>query len=244
MRVYAIGDIHGQLGELRRAHALIAADRARVGDARAPVIHIGDVCDRGADTKGVIEVLLDGAKRNEPWVTLKGNHDRLMEYFLADEPRFDPYMMVGWSWFHDGVGGAATLRSYGIEIAKKERLFALHARAMAAVPKAHRKFLAGMPTSYETDELIFVHAGIRPGIPLADQDETDLLWIRREFHDDPRDHGKLVIHGHTTVKAVTHYGNRVNIDTGAGYGRPISAVVIEGRKVWLLTDDGRVRVKP
>ena len=244
MRVYAIGDIHGYLGELERAHALIAEDRAREGDTKATVVHVGDLCDRGPDTKGVIDFLLAGIERGEPWVVLKGNHDRLMQYFLGDEPRLDPYMMVGWTWFHEGVGGVETLRSYGIEIAKKERLFRLHARAMDAVPETHRAFVAGLPTSYETKDQIFAHAGIRPGIPLADQDETDLLWIRHEFHDDTRDHGKLVIHGHTPVKAVTHYGNRVNIDSGAGYGRPISAVVIEKRKVWRLTEKGRDRVKP
>lgn len=244
MRIYAIGDIHGYLGELERAHRLIATDRAQVGDARAQVVHVGDLCDRGPDTKGVIDFLIEGQKRAEPWITLKGNHDRVMQYFLGKQPRLDPYMLVGWTWFSEGVGGVETLASYGIEIARKERLFELHARAREAVPKAHRAFLKGLRTSYETDAHIFAHAGIRPGVPMARQTETDLLWIRREFHDDPRDHGKLVVHGHTTVKAVTHYGNRLNIDTGAGYGRPISAVVIEGRKVWRLTEQGRVRVKP
>lgn len=244
MRFYAIGDIHGYLSELERAHRLIAADRARVGDAAASVVHLGDLGDRGPDTRGVIDFLLAGMERGEPWITLKGNHDRLMAYFLAEEPRQDPHMLVGWTWFNEGVGGTETLASYGIEIARKERLFQLHARARAAVPTAHRTFLESLPSSFETDDHIFVHAGLRPGIPLADQSETDLLWIRQEFHNDPRDHGKLVVHGHTAVKSVTHYGNRLNIDTGAGHGRPISAVVIEGRKVWQLTDQGRVRVKP
>lgn len=244
MRIYAIGDIHGYRAELERAHRLIAADRARVGDDGAQVVHLGDLCDRGPDTRGVIDFLLAGAARGEPWITLKGNHDRLMSYFLEDEPRIDPYMLVGWSWFNDGVGGIETLASYGVAVAKKERLYQLHERARDAVPETHKAFLAALPTSYETDELLFVHAGIRPGVPLDEQTETDLLWIRTEFHDDKRDHGKLVIHGHTPVKTVTHYGNRLNIDTGAGYGRPISVVVIEGHKVWRLTEAGRERVKP
>ncbi len=243
-RIYAIGDIHGHLGELTRAHRLIAEDRARIGDDASEVVHLGDLCDRGPDTKGVLDFLLAGLERGEPWVVLKGNHDRLMSYFLEDEPRSDPYLMVGWSWFNDGVGGIETLRSYGIEIARKERLFMLHARARDAVPEAHRAFLADLPAFHETEDQIFVHAGLRPGVPMADQIETDLLWIRREFHDDTRDHGKLVVHGHTPVKTVTHYGNRLNVDTGAGHGRPISAVAIEGKKVWALTDAGRKRVKP
>ncbi len=242
MRVYAIGDIHGYRGELQRAHGLIAQDRARTGDDRAPVVHIGDLCDRGPDTRGVIDFLLEGEQCGAPWVTLMGNHDRLMAYFLEDPPRHDTYMMLGWDWFHDGAGGRETVASYGVEIGPKERFFQLAGRFRAAVPEAHRRFVQGLPTSFETDEHIFVHAGIRPGIPLAEQDETDLLWIRHEFHDDPRDHGKLVIHGHTPVKAVTHFGNRVDIDTGAGYGRPIGVVVIEGREVWRLTETGRVAV--
>lgn len=244
MRIYAIGDIHGYLAELERAHRLIAADRERVEDAEARVIHVGDLCDRGPDTRGVIDFLIAGRERGEPWITLKGNHDRLMEYFLKPEPRQDPYMLVGWTWFTEGVGGIETLGSYGIDIPKKERLYRLHARARKAVPEAHRAFLESLPASFETEEHIFVHAGIRPGIPMAEQTETDLLWIRHDFHDDTRDHGKLVVHGHTPVKAVTHYGNRLNIDTGAGYGKPIGVVVIEGRKVWRLTEKGRDRVKP
>lgn len=242
MRVYAIGDIHGYLTELDHAHALIAADRARTGDSTAPVVHVGDLCDRGPDTRGVIDYLLAGLERGETWVTLKGNHDRLMAWFLEDTPRIDPYLMVGWDWFHDGVGGVETLASYGVDIAPRERIRALHARARAAIPEAHRRFVRTLPTSWATEEHIFVHAGIRPGIPLAEQDETDLVWIRHEFHDDPRDHGKLVVHGHTPVAQVTHYGNRVNLDTGAGYGKPLVPVVIEGRDVWALTQAGRVAV--
>jgi len=242
MRVYAIGDIHGYLGELENAHALIAADRARVGDARAAVVHIGDLCDRGPDTKGVIDFLLAGRDRGENWITLMGNHDRLFAWFLEDVPRHDPHLMIGWSYFHPGVGGIQTLASYGIEIGERERLSALHARARDIIPETHRRFIQSLPTSHETDEHIFVHAGIRPGIPLAEQDEEDLVWIRHEFHNDPRDHGKLIVHGHTPIDVVTHYGNRVNIDTGAGYGKPLVPVAIEGRNVFALTEIGRVPI--
>ncbi len=244
MRIYAIGDIHGRLDEFTRAHRLIAEDRARTGDKGAEVVHLGDLCDRGPDTRGVIDFLLEGIARGEPWITLKGNHERLMAYFLEPEPKLDPYMLVGWTWFSDGAGGVETLASYGVEIARRERLFQLHARALRAVPQAHRAFIAGLPALYETEDHIFVHAGIRPGVPLAEQDETDLLWIRRAFHDDPRDHGRLVVHGHTPVKRITHYGNRLNLDTGAGHGRATGVVVLEGRDAWELTEEGRVAVRP
>jgi serine/threonine protein phosphatase 1 len=87
-----------------------------------------------------------------------------------------------------------------------------------------------------------VHAGLRPGIPLADQTETDLVWIRQPFLDDKRDHGALVVHGHTAIEMATHYGNRVNLDSGAAYGGPLSAVVIEGRRAYELTASGRMRL--
>lgn len=244
MPIYAIGDIHGHLDKLEYVHDLIATDRAREGSDDAPVVHVGDLCDRGPDTKGVIDFLIAGQARGENWVALKGNHDRLMGYFLETPPRNDTYLMIGWDWFHEGAGGRETLASYGIEVSGRERFYELADQARAVIPEAHRFFVQDLPTFYETDEQIFVHAGIRPGIPLAEQSETDLLWIRQEFHNYRRDHGKLIVHGHTPIDTVTHYGNRLNLDTGAGYGKAVSAVVIEGREVWLLAESGRVKVDP
>ena len=108
------------------------------------------------------------------------------------------------------------------------------------MPPAHRRWLADLPLFHRRDAAIFVHAGIRPGVPLAAQTEDDLLWIRAPFLEDPRDHGALVVHGHTALDAPSHYGNRLNLDSSAGYGGPLSAAVIEGRQAWLLTDRGRV----
>ena len=85
---------------------------------------------------------------------------------------------------------------------------------------------------------------MRPGIPLNAQIEDDLVWIRREFHEDTRNHGALIVHGHTPVDAVTHYGNRVNIDTGAAYGHALSVVIVEGPKVWQLDENGRTSLAP
>ncbi len=244
MRVYAIGDIHGYPSELERVHRLIAADRARTGDADAPVVHLGDLCDRGPDTRGVIDFILDGLARGENWITIMGNHDRLMALFLEDPPRHDIYMAISKDWFTPIVGGRETLASYGIGVQDSDRFFELANRFRAAVPEAHRKFIQSLPAYHETEDHIFVHAGIRPGIPLAEQTETDLVWIRRDFHDDPRDHGKLVVHGHTPVDAPRHYGNRLNLDTGAGKGKPASAAVLEGRAAWLLTENGRTPLIP
>lgn len=244
MRTYAIGDIHGHLDKLEAAHARIAADRAAHGDVRAPVVHIGDLVDRGPDSRGVIEFLVQGLASGEPWVVLKGNHDRMFAGFLEDPDSHDRGLREGLHWIDPRLGGDATLASYGVAGAGERLLFDLHEEALAAVPAAHVRFLRGLPTKILRDGMAFVHAGIRPGVPLGNQSEDDLLWIRRDFLDDRRDHGVLVIHGHTPVDSVTHYGNRLNIDTGAGYGRALSAVVIETGRVWLLGPRGREPVLP
>ena len=242
MRAYAIGDIHGQLAKLKRAHVLIEADRAEVEDDTAPVVHIGDLPDRGPDTKGVIDFLINGQKAGEPWVVLKGNHDRMMAWFLQIPPRRDHCLRAEFEWLHPRLGGQESLASYGVDIAAGRPIDDLQRDAVARIPGAHKDFLDGLPTSYRHGAVFFCHAGIRPGVALDNQTEDDLLWIRQPFHASKADHGALIVHGHTPVDAVTHYGNRVNIDTGAGYGKAISAIVIEGREIWLLTDQGRVPV--
>lgn len=243
MRTYAIGDIHGALDKLEDIHARIAADRSATGDRAAPVIHVGDLVDRGPDSRGVISFLIDGIARGEPWVVLKGNHDRMFSGFLADPDSHDPGLREGLHWIDPRLGGDRTLASYGVPGAGERILFDLHEDALAAVPPEHVAFLGDLPVSHVRGGVAFVHAGIRPGVPLGAQAEDDLLWIRRPFLDDPRDHGMLVVHGHTPVDAVTHYGNRLNIDTGAGYGRALSAVVIEDGGVWLLGPGGREPVQ-
>lgn len=244
MRTYAIGDIHGHLALLRAAHALIAADRMQTGDGMAPVVHVGDLTDRGPDSAGVVEHLRDGMAGGAPWVVLKGNHDRLFAQFLRDPKWHDPGLKPEHSWLHPRLGGATTLASYGVANAGDRPVGAVHAEALAVVPAAHRIFLESRPTSYLRGELLFVHAGIRPGIDLHQQAEDDLVWIRAPFLEDRRDHGALVVHGHTALDEATHYGNRVNLDSGAAYGGLLSAVVFEGRDVFLLTPGGRRAVLP
>lgn len=244
MRTYAIGDIHGRLALLRGAHALIEADRRATGDRGAPVVHVGDLVDRGPDSRGAIEHLMAGQARGEPWVVLKGNHDRMFAGFLDDPAYHDSGLRRDLAWMHPRLGGAATLASYGVPNAGDRPVAPVRAEAVAAVPSAHRAWIAGLPLMLRRGEAVFVHAGILPGVPLDRQVEDDLLWIREPFLSDRRDFGALVVHGHTVVERVAHHGNRVNLDTGAGYGGPLSAVVIEGRAVFLLTEAGRVPVPP
>ena len=240
MRVYAIGDIHGHLGLLRTAHRRIAEDRARTQDMEAPVIHIGDLVDRGPDSAGVIDHLLAGQIAGHPWIVLKGNHDRMFSLFLAG--RRDPQLRPIYDWWHPRLGGLTTLQSYGLDTdAAPEKLFET---AQTAVPAAHREFLADLPLSWAIGDLLFVHAGIRPGTPLSQQTEDDLVWIRDPFLNHPGPHPWLVVHGHTHIETACHYGHRVNIDSSAAYGGPLTAVVFENGQVWSLTDEGRTPLTP
>lgn len=244
-RVYAIGDIHGYLSELRRAHALIAADRKRMGDGDGVVVHLGDLTDRGPDSRGVISYLMDGLATGEDWIVLKGNHDRLFAQYLRTGEGTDGRLRHPLTWTSGPMGGAETLLSYGVERQGRfESDEAYHARAIAAVPEAHIDFMAKLPLTYISGDLLFVHAGIRPGVSIVDQTEDDLVWIRDEFLWDLTEHPWLVVHGHSPVDEPTHYGNRVNLDTGAGYGRPITAAVFEDEMAFVLTETGRQPLVP
>lgn len=237
MRVHAIGDIHGELDLLREAHKRIA-DHA--GES-AQIVHVGDLIDRGPDSRGVIEYLREGQAKGRNWVVLKGNHDRFLSQFLRDPDWIDPALSNAVRWLeHDGLGAAATLRSYGIN--PELPLARVHAQALAVISADEVDWLAALPVWYLHPLALFVHAGVRPGVDLADQTEDDLVWIRNDFLADPRDHGHLVVHGHTPVRMVQHHGNRLAIDTGAVFGGALSAVELTPKAINLLTDNGPVPV--
>mgnify|MGYP000727980012 CR=1 FL=1 len=244
MRTYAIGDIHGQIDLLRAAHDRIAADRRRCGDDAAPVVHVGDLVDRGPDCAGVIDWLMAGIDAGRPWVVLLGNHDRMFTLFLDNPAAQDAGLRSAYSYLHPAIGGAATLASYGVENPADRPVAKVHAEAVTRVPAAHRAFLAARPLMFRHADALFVHAGIRPGVPPEAQVEDDCVWIREPFLSHRDDHGFLVVHGHTAIAVPTHYGNRVNIDSRAAYGGPLTAVVVEGRDVFLLEDGGRRRLVP
>jgi serine/threonine protein phosphatase 1 len=235
-RVYAIGDIHGQLEKLKGAHALVAADRDLTKDRTAPVVHLGDLVDRGPQSAGVIQYLMDGPPE---WRTIRGNHDGMFLRWLADPHDPDPDLNPAYTWLHEKLGGLTTLDSYGVSEGP-----AMWRQAQAQVPQAHRDWLADLPLTLQFGDVLCVHAGIRPGVPLDRQTPGDLTWIRRPFMDFTGDHGFLVVHGHTPVGVATHYGNRVNLDTGAGYGHDLTVAVIEDGQVSILTALGRLALPP
>lgn len=244
MRSYAIGDIHGHLDLLEQAHRWIEADRRRTGDQDALVVHLGDLVDRGPDCAGVIRFLRTGIAAGAPWIVLKGNHDRLFERFLTAPDWHDPNLRADVTYLHPVIGGAETLMSYGLYRQTAFHIQRAREEAQQAVPPEDIAFLNALPLTHAYGEVLHVHAGIRPGVPLRAQIEQDLLWIRDPFLMDTRDHGPLILHGHTAIPRPMHYRNRVNIDSRAAYGGPLTTVVIEHRQVFVLDADGRRRLDP
>ena len=237
MAIYAIGDIHGHLALLQDAHERIRAD----GGEDARIVHVGDLIDRGPDSRGVIAYLMDGQAQGRNWIVLKGNHDRQLPNFLRDPGWIDPCAADQRNWIARDSGAEATLASYGVTAARARPLPAVHAEALEAIPASHARWLDGLPAWHLTPQALFVHAGIRPGIDLLAQAQDDLLWIRKPFHQDRRDHGVLVVHGHTPVRRATHFGNRVAIDTGAAMGGPLTVALFEeGGAAWLIGKRGRM----
>ncbi|MCZ4272166.1 metallophosphoesterase family protein [Maritalea porphyrae] len=238
--IYAIGDIHGQLEMLHTTLEKIERD----GGKDAKIVFLGDYVDRGENSKAVVELLMNGVQSGKNWTCLLGNHDRMFTMFLEDYPRTDYRLKPGYDWFHKNIGGIETMASYGVQVHSESRLFQIHEDAKKAVPQTHLDFLTNLPLTHIHGDVLFVHAGIRPGVDLENQHPDDLVWIREGFLDHTAPHPLLVVHGHTTIDAPTHYGNRINLDSGAGYGNPLSTAVFEGGKSWLLHGTARKVFEP
>lgn len=238
--LYVVGDIHGQLAQLDRALDLIKKD----GGCSARVVFLGDYTDRGPDSKGVLDRLIRGRDEGQDWTFIKGNHDRMFEWFMEDTPRPDRHLPIDRTWLHERLGGDTTLASYGVTLAGRPSLGEVHAEAHRKVPASHIEFLKGNPLCVETEHLFLVHAGIRPEVPFEDQTEHDMLWIRQGFIDDTTPHPKLVVHGHTALEYPEHAGNRINLDGGAGYGNDLWPARFNGEACVLLTDRGPVPLNP
>lgn len=231
-RVYAVGDIHGCIEPLRRLHNHIRAHAAEHPAKRNVIVYLGDYVDRGPDSRGVIDVLRAEAPPGFERVYLKGNHEASLLQFLADEQH-------GPQWF--AYGGDATLRSYGVEAPRSSRDIAGLQRAQRefaqSLPSEHHDFFRRLGLTHVEDDYLFVHAGLRPGVPLAEQDPDDLLWIRDEFLRCDQEFGKIVVHGHSISETPTVRRNRIGIDTGAFAGGPLTCLVLEDTNRAFLTSD-------
>ncbi|HLK11966.1 MAG TPA: metallophosphoesterase family protein [Candidatus Binatia bacterium] len=215
-RLFAVGDLHGCARELER---LLAALRPTAGDT---IAFVGDYVDRGPDSRSVIELLLDLEGRSRlTTVFLKGNHEDMCLGYLGLGGHW------GESWMMNGAG--ATLQSYGLDP------HAPAAEARGALPAAHVAFLQRLLPYRADDDWLLVHAGIRPGRPLAAQDEEDLLWIRDEFILEPHELPQTVVFGHTPFRApLVDLPYKIGIDTGCVYGGTLTALELRERTVFQL----------
>jgi serine/threonine protein phosphatase 1 len=223
--VYAVGDTHGHTDALRALIGTLGDDVARSGPAERPLlIFLGDYVDRGPDSRGVIDAIL-ALQADSPFevVWLKGNHEDALVRVLRGLD-FAPHWIASW--------GEATLRSYGVEVPRPGReaqeTARVQAELAAALPASHHDFLARCAMSFTVGDYLFVHAGVRPGVPLADQEDRDLMWIRYDFLESDVDFGKVVVHGHTPSDRPELRPNRIGIDTGVYYSGVLTAVRLEG----------------
>lgn len=221
---YAVGDIHGRLDLLLRIEDLIRRDIAIQGQSGTVLVYLGDYIDRGKDSRGVIEHLLNRPPLAETEIFLRGNHEQVMLDSLETAATIE-----SWAQF----GGLETLVSYGLRPKlplTAESCEVLREKLADALPPSHLAFLRATRPSYETRSHFFAHAGVNPQVPLAQQRPADLMWIRDEFLASSRRFGKRVVHGHTPVPAPEVLPNRINVDTGAYMtGKLSCAVVSEGR---------------
>lgn len=231
-RVYAIGDVHGRLDLLDALLARIADERARDPVDHVHLVMLGDLIDRGPQSAQVVERLLTRPADIDEMHLLMGNHEEALLEILDGAHA----QLPGWIRY----GGEQALQSYGLEDAT---IFgdreALVAQIHAGIPASHVRLFRSMVDYVQIGDYLFVHAGIFPGRPLDQQQVHDLRWIRDEFLDDPRDHGVMVVHGHTITPDVDCRTNRIGIDTGAYRSGMLTALVIEGRSQrFLKTGEG------
>ena len=221
--LYALGDIHGRSDLLADLLTAIEADAAESGLARRTLVFLGDYVDRGPDSRGVVEMLISSLPQGFDAYFLKGNHEAMLFDFLRDPSRLDPWL---------ANGGDATLRSYGVDVdgLHRQRTAAETWREAfaATLPFGHRRFLEDLNLMVSFGDYLFVHAGVKPGVPLDAQDPDDLVWIRGEFLHSKETFGKMVVHGHTPVQAAEVCNNRIDIDTGAVFSGRLTALRLEG----------------
>ena len=221
-RVYAVGDVHGCLDRLVALHEMIAEDITARPAQRTTLIHLGDYVDRGADSAQVIDWLI-----NQPpvpadeIVNLMGNHEHMMLSAVAVADKDAPGL-----WLMNG--GADSLLSWGINRSVPPAEWA------ALIPRPHLIFLRDLQINRRIGPYMFVHAGVRPHVPLDQQTRTDMLWIREPFLSSKADHGAVIVHGHTPKREPIVQPNRIAIDTGAVLGGALTCVVLEEDKLGFL----------
>jgi Calcineurin-like phosphoesterase len=228
-RVYAIGDIHGRVDLLADLHRRIEDDAQRNAKPRLVVVYVGDYVDRGLQSRAVLDLLIEDPLVGFESIHLKGNHEAMMLQFLTDARAAS-----GWL----EIGGNATLLSYGVKPKEDQSLLKRLAEAQEllqrSLPPSHRQFLEDLKLHHTEGDYLFVHAGLKPRVPLDEQRERDLLWIRDDFLESTVDHGKTVVHGHSISWEPEVKANRINVDTGAFASGVLTALVLDGGETSFL----------
>ena len=228
-RVYAIGDVHGRFDLLTRLIKEIDRDDAERAPARTTLVMLGDLVDRGPDSRRVIELLMAYAASGADCVFLAGNHDEVLTRAIDGEPGATARL-------HQ-MGGRETALSYGVTPEEYDRgsFDDLSALLRARVPAEHVSFLRSMKDWHQIGDYVFVHAGVRPGLPMSGQKPSDLRWIRQDFLEHDGDHGAMIVHGHTVFEEPQLRSNRIGIDTGAFRTGRLTALGLQNTDRWLLS---------
>ncbi len=205
-RLIAVGDIHGRLTKLT---GLLAKIAPRSDDR---MVFLGDFVDRGPDSFEVVELITRFKEEFPKTILLRGNHEDLIVSFFMGNMSQNAREL-----WQKTDGGDQTLASY---------------RRHGSYLKDHRDFYESLPFFWETEQYFFCHAGVRPGIALDKQKNSDLLEIREPFLSSREDFGKIIVHGHDIVEKPTILPNRINIDTGAGRYGPLTAIELPSSKIW------------
>jgi serine/threonine protein phosphatase 1 len=227
LRVYAVSDIHGRADLLQTVFTAVDHHIANSEPARSLHVFLGDYIDRGPGSRQTIDLLIERSRRHE-CIFLKGNHEAFMFEVLQDPARLDAWREYG---------GIQTLMSYGLAPSIKPDRNEQNELVQAlrqTMPDQHRAFFANLRTSFSCGDFFFVHAGVKPGVPLRRQREEDLLWIRDEFLQSEADFGRYIVHGHTPVPKPEIKPNRINIDTGAYATGTLTLLTIEGDRLFAI----------
>ena len=227
-RAYVVGDVHGRLDLLEPLLEKIHADIEARGKRDNLLVFVGDLIDRGPSSAQVVELLRNYNRSGVRPIFLLGNHEEVLLRILDG----DASLIRNWMTF----GGAECFRSYGGDPKQLARLSDDDAVASVrrVVPQEHVAFLRTFSDTCRFGDYLFVHAGIRPGVALEEQRQSDLRWIREPFLLDDTDHGFVVIHGHTIQPEVQEKRNRIGIDTGAFTTGVLTALAIEGKERWFI----------
>jgi serine/threonine protein phosphatase 1 len=227
-RIYAVGDIHGRLDLLDALLDMIGQDDCKRGAVASELIFLGDLIDRGPDSSGVVERLM-ALGQARPVRFLMGNHEEVFLRAMEGDPKALRFLIR--------IGGRETLLSYGISESEYRGLDydELLPLAQSKVPTAHLAFLAAFEKWIEVGDYLFVHAGLRPGVAVADQSTSDLCWIREDFLSHRDSFGKMVVHGHSISEDIDERPNRIGIDTGAFASGRLTAIGLEGSERWYLS---------